>query len=389
MKKKLIFVTEALWIGGIETALINLLNRIDYNQYEVTLLVCKAALELKNRVPSECKLIIIDRDNAYSTHRKYPFSKLYHLTEQSEHPSALHKAFMWLTPVVKWIENELFIRYVRAEISGQKYDTAIIYSDRVAEITIRGIAADKYLMFYHNALMEKRYHDEIAYKKCDAIIAVSQTKADELKAYRPQYADKIIVIHNLVDIDRIIAASKEKMAISYPVDAFNIVTCGRLAHQKGIDWAILACRQLLDAGYHSIQWWVVGGGPDESKLRKQIQSVGVEEHFHLLGMQNNPYPYIANADLYVQPSRYENYSVVILEAMVLQKQILATIPAAKDQIKHGVSGYLCIAQVDKLAEGIEYLYLHSEEREKYQAYLQEHSLDEENSKIMEELYQLF
>lgn len=37
MKKKLIFITEALWIGGIETALVNLLNRLDYDRYDVTL----------------------------------------------------------------------------------------------------------------------------------------------------------------------------------------------------------------------------------------------------------------------------------------------------------------------------------------------------------------
>ena len=36
MKKKLIFITEALWIGGIETALVNLLNRLDYDRYDVT-----------------------------------------------------------------------------------------------------------------------------------------------------------------------------------------------------------------------------------------------------------------------------------------------------------------------------------------------------------------
>ena len=388
MKKKLIFVTEALWIGGIETALINLLHRIDYDKYEVTLLVCKAALELKNRVPSECELLIIDRDCVYSARKKYPFSRLYHLTERSEHPSVLHKAFMWVTPLVKWMENEFFIQYVKKEMRNQKYNTAVIYSDRVAEITVRGIVADKYLMFYHNALLEKRYHDEIAYKKCDTIIAVSESKADELKAYRPRYADKIIDVHNLVDIDRIIIASKEKMPISYPRDAFNIVTCGRLAHQKGIDWAILACRKLLDEGYESMQWWIVGGGPDEDELRKQIRSTGVEEHFHLLGMKNNPYPYIANADLYVQPSRYENYSVVMLEAMVLCKPILATVPAGEMQIISGENGLLCEANPVSIAQSIEYLYLHREKREKYVRYLKDNSLEKQNKEIMDKLYSL-
>lgn len=388
MKKRIIFITEALWIGGIETALINLLNRIDYSRYEVTLLVCRAELDLKERIPNECRILIVDRDKVYSSQRKYTFSKLYHLTEKTENPSTLHKAVMWITPVIKWIENRLFIDYVKTAMKCEKYDTAIIYSDRTAEIAVRAVKADKYLMFYHNALLEKRYHDDIAYKKCDKIIAVSQSKAKELKKYRPQYADKIIAIHNLVDINLITSKSKQQQQFTFGDKDFNIVTCGRLAHQKGIDWAIIACRKLLDLGHNNLQWWIVGGGPDEINLKKQIDDISVENNFHLLGMQNNPYPYIANADLYVQPSRYENYSVVILEAMVLRKPILATIPAAKDQIINGVNGRLCAADPDEIAKNIEFLYTHEEERKKYEEYLITHSLEQANEEIMQQLYSL-
>ena len=140
--------------------------------------------------------------------------------------------------------------------------------------------------------------------------------------------------------------------------------------------------------YHDLQWWIVGGGPDEEKLQKQIEEAGISNHFHLLGMQNNPYPYIANADLYVQPSRYENYSVVILEAMALCKPILATIPAAKMQIPSGENGLLCKANPESIAEGIEYLYLHREESGKYIQVLKENSLEKQNEEIMNSLYGL-
>ena len=46
MKKKLIFITEALWIGGIETALVNLLNRLDYDRYNVTCLILRDCQEM-------------------------------------------------------------------------------------------------------------------------------------------------------------------------------------------------------------------------------------------------------------------------------------------------------------------------------------------------------
>lgn len=389
MKKKLIFITEALWIGGIETALLNLLNKIDYDKYEVTVLICRAELDLMDRVNKNCRILIVDRDKIYTAQKKYSYNKLFHLIEETDHPSILHKAMMWTVPMIRWLENSLYIKYVQSVMKDEKYDTAIIYSDRVAEIAVRVVKADKYLMFYHNALLEKRYHDDIAYNKCDKIIAVSQSKADELKKFRPRYEKKIIAINNLVDIDSIIRKSKDKQHIRFSDNNFNLVTCGRLAHQKAIDWAIMACRQLLDYGYKDLQWWIVGGGPDEDILSQQIKNTGIEEHFHLLGMQNNPYPYIANADLYVQPSRYENYSVVILEAMVLQKPILATIPAAKEQIVSGENGMLCEADPGKIAEGIEYLYKHEEERKKYVRFLSENSLEQANTEIMRQFYQLF
>lgn len=389
MKKRLIFVTEALWIGGIETALINLLNRIDYNRYEVAVLVCRASLELENRVNPNCHIWVADRDIAISTSKKYQFSILYHLTEKTDTPSHLHKMMMWIVPVIKWIENRLYIKYVRGIMKNEHFDTAIIYSDRVAEIAIRAIRADKYLMFYHNAIMDRAYHDKIGYKKCEKVIAVSEKKANELKKFRPQFADKFITIHNVVDIDYILRKSRNRPDISFFEKDFNVVTCGRLAYQKAIDWAIIACKYLIDRGYENVQWWIVGGGPEEIKLRKKINEAGIQNHFHLLGMQKNPYPYIANADLYVQTSRYENYSVVILEAMALCKPILATIPAADQQIQSGVNGLLCDAEPLAIADSIEYLIERPQERRKYVCYLHENSLEKENEKIMQALYTLF
>ena len=54
MKKKIIFVTKALWIGGIETALVNLLKQFDYEKYDVTLLVLRAELDMLDQIHPKC-----------------------------------------------------------------------------------------------------------------------------------------------------------------------------------------------------------------------------------------------------------------------------------------------------------------------------------------------
>ena len=387
--KKILFISEALWIGGIETALVNLLNRMDYEKYDVSCLVIKGSLEMANRITPKCRLMVADREKKFTFHDVYRFKRLYHLTEESGNPSRLHRAMMWAVPAIKWVENRLYIRYIREQMKTEHFDTCVIYSDRTAEIAVRAIKADKYLMFYHHGAMRREYHDGIGYRKSEKIITVSEKTLEALKAYRPQYADKVTVVHNIVDIRGVLSKSQVTPALRFPKNGFHLVSCGRLCEAKGYDWAIQAMRTLLDRGYHDIQWWIVGGGPDAEMLQKKIDEAGIRDHFHLLGMQNNPYPYIANADLYVQPSRYENYSVVILEAMALCKPILATIPAAEMQITSGKNGLLCEANPEGIAESIEYLYLHREEMEKYVQALKDNGLNKQNEEIMGSLYKLF
>lgn len=389
MKKKILFITEALWIGGIETALVNLLNRMDYEKYEVTCLVVRGSLEMADRIKPGCHLMVADREKTFTFSERYKYSRLYHLTEESANPSRLHRAMMWAVPAIRWFENRLYIAYIRKQMRGERFDTCVIYSDRTAEIAVRAINAEQYLLFYHNAIMDKAYHDEIGYRKSRKVIAVSEKKAEELKVFRPQFAGKYMTIHNLVDLAGVMEKSTMAPDVTFPENAFNLVTCGRLAHQKAVDWAIQAMKSLLDKGYRDLQWWIVGGGPDEQILKKMAEDACVCEHFHFLGMQSNPYPYIVKADLYVQPSRYENYSVVILEAMALCKPILATVPAAETQIKSGENGLLCEAAPNRIAEAIEYLYLHREEMEKYVRALKDNGLDRQNEEIMSRLYRLF
>lgn len=354
MKKKIIFVTKALWIGGIETALVNLLNYFDYDKYEVTLLVLHAKLDMKDQINPKCRLLIADREQKISFDSVYRYKKLFHLTEKTDKPSKLHKAFMWGIPAIKWLENRLYIRYIRKLMKDQHFDTAIIYSDVVAEITIRGIAADKFLMFYHHGAMRHVYHDKIGYKKCEKIIVVSKNQANELKKFIPKYRDKIVSVHNLTNIEEI--REKGQMGIEELFDSsrFNIVSVGRVSHEKGMDIAVKVCAKLISDGYKNVKWWIIGDGPAMQEVRDTIKQLKVEDYIILTGMKSNPYPYIEKADLYVQPSRFEGYPMTILEALVLGQPVISTDNnGAREIIKEGITGILSPIQVDQMATTIE------------------------------------
>ena len=386
MKKKIIFITQALWIGGIETALVNLLNCIDYNEYDVTVLVCRASLEMKEKINSKCRLIIIDREQTISFNSAYKYKSLYHLTEEPDNPSSLHNIMMWTVPVIKWFENRLYIRYIRDFIKEEHFDAAIIYSDVVSEIAIRAINADKYLMFYHHGAMRHVYHDGIAYKKCEKIIAVSQNQALELKKFVPKYADKITVINNFTDVKGIISRSLLPCEDTFDSEKYDIVTVGRVSYEKGMDLAVQACAKLVSNGFKNIKWWIVGDGPAMPEIKKLVSKLNMNDYVNLVGMKENPYPYIKNADLYVQPSRFESFGLTIKEAMILCKPIISTSTfGAKEIIQNRKNGILCSSEKNDLANKIEEFIKSSKlfNDMKFQHNIKDFEI--ENRKLMEEL----
>lgn len=354
MKKKIIFVTEALWIGGIETALVNLLKSLDYEKYDVTCLILRNDQTMASQLPNKARLLVADRDGTVSFRKPYRYARLYHLTEDSANPSRLHKAMMWAVPVIKWVENRLYIRYIRKNLKNERFDTCVIYSDRTAEAAVRGIRADQYLMFYHHGAMRREYHDEIGYRKCQKIIAVSNTVEQKLRTFRPEHAHKMMTVHNLTDIEGIRSKAEESIPEDFSPDKFHIVSCGRVSREKGMDLAVEACARLVDMGHTNVHWWIVGGGPAENEVREKIAELHMERHVTMLGMKNNPYPYIKRADLYVQPSRFESYGLTIAEAMVLQKTIIATNTYGARELHHTYpSGLLYLINEDAIAPSVD------------------------------------
>lgn len=353
MKKKVIFVTKALWIGGIETALINLLNHFDYTKYDVTVLVLHAELNMASDLPPSCRLLVIDREKQYSFKKEYSYVKLYRLTEKPENPSKLHRMMLWAVPLIRWCETRLYIQYMREAMKNESFDTAFIYSDVVAEETIKAIRAKKYVMFYHHGTMRHVYHDKIGYKKCDKIVAVSEHQANNLKKFVPSFAGKILVMHNLTDIAGIIEKSESPVSDTFDTSKFNIVTVARIAKEKGIDLAVRACVELVSKGFHEFQWWIIGGGPENKTILDMIKQLKLEDYIYMTGMKDNPYPYMKMANLYVQPSRVEGYPMTLLEAMILGKVVVSTDnPGAREIIINNKTGVLCDGSGEAIAEAV-------------------------------------
>ncbi len=391
MKKDLIFITEALWIGGIETALVNLINSLDYSRFNVTCLVLRDSQEMAGRITPECRLIVADRQHAVTFNEAYKHRRMYNLMEEPQNASKLRR-LIWraLCLALRAVEARLYADYIKAQLAGECFDTAVIYSDRAAETAVRAVNAKKFLMFYHHGAMRREYHDYLGYKKSEKVIAVSEALAEKLRAFRPKYAGKIIAVNNLTDAESVRQKSLEPPDAPFDRTKFNIVSCGRLSPAKGMDIAVDASARLVSAGFTGFCWHIVGGGPEEGAIRRKIAELGLCDYVILHGMQANPYPYIRRADLYVQPSRFEAYGLTVREAQILSAPVLSTkTDGASELIESGKTGLLCDCSAQSIAEGVIKLYNEPQTRKSFTEALSRHSFADDNAAVMRRLYSLF
>ena len=384
MKKRVLFITQALWLGGIETALVNLLNHLDYEKFDITCLITENYQDMADRITPECRLLVADRNRAVSFAEPYRFAWLSHLMEVPLAASAI-QLFQRkiIRAVLRGPEMRLYARYLRKQLRGERFDTAVIYSDRVAELAVRAVSAERFLMFYHNAELGSAYHDEYGYRASEKIIAVSASQCRKLKELHPGFASKMVSIPNYIDVEMTRRKAEEPIqGTLFPEKGIHLVSCGRLSCQKGFDLAIEACAKLVGAGYDDLHWYILGVGPRRQELMELAAARNVKSNVHFLGSRSNPFPYMKAADLYVQPSRSEGYSLSILEARALACPTVATYAAAEEQLTDGVTGTLCDADADALCAAILKHLQDPSLSERCRAALAAYSFEQENRSIL-------
>lgn len=247
----------------------------------------------------------------------------------------------------------IFFKKVKKE-----YDFAVSYSQNGLGpyYVIDKINAKKKILWYHNGRYEageKRYKlDTKYYNLYDQIVAVSNDCRKMLQEHFSFDDKKICVIRNICDVNEIKEKANGFYPETYSKKTFNIATVGRLTKEKGADLAIEVCKILKDAGL-SFCWHWIGDGNKKENITEKIEQNGLKDFFKLEGNQINPYPFIKNADLYVQPSYYEAYSTTVTEARILCRPIVVTnVGGMEDQIKDGITGVIAEINQKEIAEKI-------------------------------------
>lgn len=154
----------------------------------------------------------------------------------------------------------------------------------------------------------------------DIIITQSKSMDEDLKNYINK---KTKVIYNPISLKNILSLSEEKSSIKLDSKFLNIVSVGRLAHEKDYKTAILSIAKLKNK-IKNIKYFILGEGELKEELIKYSISLGLNEDVVFTGHLKNPFPIIKNANLLLLTSLYEGFSNVILESLALKTPVVAT-----------------------------------------------------------------
>lgn len=361
MKKKILFIMPSMFIGGAERSLLGLLEALDYSKVDVSLFLYRHEGEFLKYIPKEVD--ILPEIDEYKTFDISVKSLLFSNKCIFGIKRILSKiAIKWNccrknTHAGVWMSMQYTARYLQGllpQIPGE-YDLGIMYLG-VADTLVNKVNAKVKMTWNHtdyDTLYPDKKMDLEIYKKINYLVSVSEACNQKVKSFYPEIAEKSIVIENCLAEKLIKEQAKEKVNdLKMEESVIKLLSIGRYCEAKNFDNVPAICNKILQQGIN-LKWYIIGYGSDEALIKQKIKENGMENHVILLGKKNNPYPYMANCDIYVQPSRYEGKCVSVREAQMLEKPVIITkYETSSSQLEDGIDGIIVPLENSACADGI-------------------------------------
>ncbi len=324
-------------MGGVEKVLLDLLENLPRDIFDITFFLTLNQGELRNNIPNDVKLITFQKGKEDMSKNK-------------------------LLRTLQLIKRNLTLLFYRKnpkrlykKVIKENFDLEIAPTYAEFENILSSPLKSRKIAWFHTDVGydpdRERVHNRINnLKKFDWVIFGSKQTRDVIKdLYQTEYPNSS-VIYNAIKIDEV-----RKRATEFPVSYETrpvFSSMGRLHSRKNYHTLMKIHKRLLDEGFpHSIV--LIGGGGEMENLKNQAKELDVEKTFLLLDSQINPYPYIINSDYFVLPSESESYPLTIGEVMGLNIPIISTnVGGIPEMIEHNIDGYLVNPDENSIYEGM-------------------------------------
>jgi len=277
MKKKVIFSMYNLDIGGIETALINILKNFDYDKYEVTLFLEKKEGIFIKEIPSQVKIIN------------------YNLCDSKN-------------IIFRKIKNRLNLIYNIVKFY-KKYDCGICYAShrRVGTKLIPFISKKNILWVHGNYWNDSNSFDKFLIdfnvKEYKNIVFVSNALKNKFLKYNSGENKNLYCLNNVIDYKSMLSLGEEEKIKKKKITFLNV---GRhTEEEKNLSMLINVIKKLIDDRYN-FEVLLIGDGPDNNHYKKLVDELNLNNNIKFLGKKKNPFPYYKIADALLLTSKQEN-----------------------------------------------------------------------------------
>ena len=338
-KIKVLFRHRSMEMGGGEKVMMSVLNNLDQEKFEMTVCLSLNQGELRDEFPNHVRKVFL-------TDGKEDFSKNKFIQKFQ-----LFKRKLLLEKLSKNPE------IVDKEILKENYDIEIGMTYNDFELILNSSNKNsKKIGWFHSEINLPKLQPLVPkilehFPQMDHIIYCSEKIQKIMHEVYPnlQYPAESVII-NAIPIEEIKKKAEENISDLPKNPVF--VSIGRLHTRKGYHKLMDAHFQLLKDGFpHSVL--IIGDGEELPNLLAQQKKLGVTETFIFAGNKMNPYPYLKNADFFIMPSESEAWPLVIAEALILQKPIIATkVGDVETMIKDRKTGYLIDYKTGEIYEAM-------------------------------------
>lgn len=310
MKKKILFAIPTLGGGGAERVLVNLLNNLDKNKYDITLFsIFDGGINKK----------YLHDHITYQFYFKHIFRGNIHLFKFLN-PEKLYK-------IMIKDEFDIVISYLEGPttriLSGSpKHKTRLINWIHT-EINNQKIMTNSYRSLKEAVKI---------YNKFETTVFVSNTARTAFENTFKEIKGNMIVKYNTIDTTHITNKSQEKInEVEFDSNKINLISVGRFIEQKGYIRLLRIIHTLINENMN-IHLYLIGKGELEKKYDETIKKFNLEDHVTIMGYKDNPYKYVRNSDIFVCSSYLEGYSTAVSESLIVGTPVVTTLCSGMEEL---------------------------------------------------------
>lgn len=340
-KKNILITQMHMAVGGIETVLLNLLNSIDKEKYNIDLVLYYPRGEFIDKIPSWVNVMPVWYNTKHTVFWK----------------NIIMSRNIFKRILKNVLVNNLTVKHF---VSKKEYDVSIsfcgyhIFSNAFAAHSnakkkLIWVHADYAKQFYLRDDFKKQFKKIYKqYKYFNKIICVSESVCEQYKKFKPELASKLDYCWNIIK-ERKYPNSGENIKLQ---DGFNCLTISRLVKTKGIE-KLIDIAKMLKKDNLNCHLYVAGDGSLRQTLQEQIKENNLENNITLLGNVINLVPVFKQSNLYLSPSDLEGLPTVIVESLLEGVPVIATpIAGSIDIYKYMAPSNSMILSKDSSAESL-------------------------------------